>query len=143
MMYKIFSFTVTSQTTLTCEYRSSCSNTMCVDEGGLVLCTCVNGAGAIATTVWSGTAFNCPSSDTSVNNQITLPHIMPYSSVTDTCGSNIVAQGGNASGAFYTSVLTVNTTLELNQRTVGCSVSGVQDFNFLTLTVSGTLVRVY
>ena len=126
---------VAPQVALTCNYQSSCNNQTCANEGDLVQCTCVNGVGNIATTVWSGTAFMCPSPLSAVNNRITLaPDTFGQS--LEMCGSNIRVRGIDVTGDNYTSLLNVTTTTDLHMRTVECSV-GVQSLRSKTLRIGG------
>ena len=120
----------------------SCNNQTCANRGDIVECTCVNGGGNIASTVWDGTAFMCPSSSESTKNQITLLHRDTFDQSMEMCGSHITAQGINVIGNDYISLLTITTTSDLHLRTVQCSVSGVQSLGSSTLRVGGKTLSV-
>ena len=126
--------TVSSQT-LTCSYLDSCNST-CANEGDTVECTCINGGGFAAITVWEGTAFVCPSA----GNRITFLHDGDFTpiAIARVCG-NVQGRASNISGdnTTFTSLATVSTTLSLNQRTVECRRTGVPGRQTHTLAVGG------
>ena len=130
---------VLPQATLMCNYQSSCNNQTCANEGDLVQCICVNGAGIIASTVWDGTAFMCPNQVSAADNRITVRHADTFNQSTQMCGSNIRAIGIHVSGNNYTSLLNVTTTTDLHLRTVECRVSGVLSRSSNTLMVGGKI----
>ena len=78
------------------------------------------------TTVWKGSAFNCPSTGNQVANRLALYQksdevVNPHAS--GSCG-NLSAVTTSISGNRYTSVLTIPAVQSLNGTTVMC-VDGV------------------
>ncbi len=94
----------------------------CIQEGQPVSYECtVTDDDGNSSTLWQGSAFNCPSgSDTiSLNHSLYEPN-----GVTVTCG-DLSAMSVGVSGNNYTSRLTLTATAGLNGRTIECSQSGM------------------
>ena len=80
----------------------------------------------ISGTVWNGTAFNCPHSNSIINNRIYLAH-SDFSEVAFGICNNgqIFAQSVGISGFQYTSMLSIIlVTLDMNGSTIICSLLG-------------------
>ena len=93
----------------------------CVPEGRTVSyqCTVTDTSNPpVASTVWGGSAFQCPST----SNQIRLPHSQFNSLVTSTCGS-LRARAVGVNGSDFVSQLSLTATSELNGTTLTCSLS--------------------
>ncbi len=77
----------------------------------------------IASTVWQGSAFNCPSASNASNNRITLPNSQfRFQCTSGACGSNLFAVSNGRNGNEYTSVLTlVGVNAAMNGMNVQCS----------------------
>ena len=86
----------------------------------------------IGSTIWLGSAFNCPSA----SPQISLPHFQFVSGVSGSCGDLTVMSVG-VNGREYTSRLTLTATTELNEKTINCTLSGVVLFGSDTIRVGG------
>ena len=86
----------------------------------------------IRSTVWLGSAFNCPLASL----QITLLHPHFGSGVSDSCGG-LTAMSVGVSGTEYTSRLTLTATDELNGKTINCTLSGVVLEGSDTIRVGG------
>ena len=102
-------------------------------------CTVVDPTGnpPIASSLWRGTAFNCPVSA----NEIYLRHSSFNTSggVTDTCNSGaITAESVGVVDNCYTSRLMVNVSVGLNGTTVECTLSGVIVVGSRTILIAGT-----
>ena len=102
-------------------------------------CTIVDTSGnpPIGSTVWRGTAFNCPGS----SNVISLGHSLFNTSagVTDTCnGGAITAESVGVVDNCFTSRLMVTVSVELNETTVQCTLSGLRVVGSRTLLIAGT-----
>ena len=110
----------------------------CIRAGETVSfeCVAVDIVGA-ASTVWRGSAFNCPTSEVTTNNTITLPHGFFLSGAVGTCDS-LMARGDSVEGNCYSSTLTVPATSGLDGTTVECSLGGVIDIGSSTLQIGGT-----
>ncbi len=93
----------------------------CIPEGNTVSYECtVSDDDGGSSTLWRGSAFNCPSS----SDTISLNHFLyEPNGVTLTCG-DLSAMSIGISGNDYTSRLTLTATAGLNGRTVECSRSG-------------------
>ena len=98
-------------------------NTQCACPGDLLTYTCtVVGA---RTTLWGGTAFNCPST----TNEIVLRHSQfAVGGASGDCNNGaIVGQSVGVEGNRFTSQLNVTVSTSLNNKTVQCAYdSGVQ-----------------
>ena len=98
------------------------------------------------TTVWTGSAFNCPSTGSQVANQLSLYQksngvVNPTAS--ESCGNlSAVTTNVSTDGYCYTSVLTIPAVQDLNWTTVKC-VDGFSGANVgndtLTMTIVGEL----
>ena len=91
---------------------------LCFCPGDVETYTCTVVGGAV--TVWSGTAFDCPSS-----NEIQLAHAL-YSGGTATgeCGAiigNGISVDTSAAEFCYTSELSVTISANMDGQTVGCT----------------------
>ena len=83
--------------------------------GELLTYECVVTSGIIGITIWTGTAFNCSSSE----NEITLLHV--YINRIYTCNNGaIVARMLSVDGKKYTSQLNVTVTPEIAGKTIAC-----------------------
>ena len=89
----------------------------------------------VASTVWQGTAFNCPSATDSSNNRITLSHNQFVQSG-GVCGG-LSAMSTRFSRNEYTSRLILTASNELNGMTVICTLSRVSIVGNDTITVGG------
>ena len=89
----------------------------------------------IGSSVWRGTAFNCPTS----SNEIFLRHsLFNTSGATDTCtGGAITAESVGVVDNCFTSRLMVTVSPGLNETTVECTLSGVS-VGSRTLLLAGT-----
>ena len=102
-------------------------------------CTIVDTSGnpPIGSSLWRGTAFNCPGS----GNVVSLGHSLFNSSagVTDTCNSGaITAESVGVVDNCYTSRLMVTVSPALNETTVECTLSGVRVVGSRTILIAGT-----
>ena len=70
-------------------------------------------------TIWRGSAFNCPSDSFMIN----LPHSLYEPGVRGSCGG-LSAMSIGVSGNNYTSQLTLTANLGLNEMTVECNRGG-------------------
>ena len=90
----------------------------CVCPGDTLTYECTVTGGIL--TIWTGTAFECPS----INNEILLLHDT-YGSVSGSCNNgDIVARSLSAEGNNYTSQLNVTITPETAGKTIECFGSG-------------------
>ena len=100
-------------------------------------CTVVDTTGnpPIGSSVWRGTAFNCPTS----SNEIFLIHsLFNTSGATDACTSGaITAESVGVVDNCFTSRLMVTVSPGLNETTVECTLSGVS-VGSRTLLLAGT-----
>ena len=93
-------------------------------------------------TVWSGTAFNCPSVTSITNNRIYLNHLQYSSYARGSCnGGALSAESVGVNNSLYTSTLTVMPgSLEVpNGKTIDCSLSRVTIFGLVIFRVGGEL----
>ena len=102
-------------------------------------CTIVDTSGnpPIGSTVWRGTAFNCPGSA----NVISLGHSSFNISggTTGTCGAITAASVGVVDNC-YTSRLMVNVSVGLNETTVECTLSAVRVVGSSTVLLTGAYI---
>ena len=99
-------------------------------------CTVVDTSGSIGSSVWRGTAFNCPTS----SSVISLLHSLFNSStgVTGTCNDGaITAESVYVVDNCFTSRLMVNVSSGLNETTVECTLSGTRVVGSLTILIPG------
>ena len=89
----------------------------------------------IASTVWSGSAFQCPST----SNRISLSHSQFISMSTSTCGS-LMAMALEVNGTNYVSQLILTATTELNGTTISCFLSGVTEIGSDELIIGGACI---
>ena len=101
-------------------------------------CTVVDPSGnpPIGSTVWRGTAFNCPG----VSNVISLGHsIFNTTGASGMCNSGaITAESVGVVDSCYTSRLMVTVSPALNETTVECTLSGVRVVGTRTILIAGT-----
>ena len=101
-------------------------------------CTIVDTSGnpPIGSSLWRGTAFNCPTS----SNGISLRHsLFSTSGATGTCNNGaITAESVGVVDNCYTSRLMVTVSSELNETTVECTLSGVRVVGSRTMLIAGT-----
>ena len=93
----------------------------------------------IGSSVWRGTALNCPGSV----NGISLGHSLSNTSggATDTCTSGaITAESVNVVDNCYTSRLMVTISPALNGTTVECTLSGVRVVGNHTILIAGMYI---
>ncbi len=104
----------------------------CIPEGVTVSyeCTVTDDDGS-RSTIWRGSAFNCPSSA----SRIILIHFEPNGE-SGACG-DLSAMSVGVSGDNYTSRLTLTATAGLNGMTVECSRSGIVIVGSDTLRTGG------
>ncbi len=111
----------------------------CIPEGRIVSyeCTVTDPLDPpVASTVWLGTAFNCPSQAGSLNNRITIPHNQVLSGSTGGCSSlSAMSIGFNEND--YTSRLSLTATNDLNGLTIICTLSDVVIVGNDTIIVGG------
>lgn len=97
----------------------------CIPEGRNVsyVCTVIEISNVpIGSTVWLGTAFDCPSGSDTSNNRITLNHNQFLSGGTvGVCGD---LSAMSIEGENYTSRLILSATTGLNGTTIMCTLSG-------------------
>ena len=108
-------------------------------EGRRVSYLCTVGNDGLASTVWQGSAFTCPSSVSSTNNRITLPHSaysMPLGAV-GTCGDLSAISVNFTAGVEYTSRLTFTATAALNGTIIECTISSLVDVGSDIIKVGG------
>ena len=100
-------------------------------------CTVVDTSGnpPIGSTVWRGTAFNCPGS----SNVISLRHsLFSTTGASGTCTNGaITAESVGAVDNCFTSRLTLNVSVGLNETTVECTLSGVRVVDSRTVLLTG------
>ena len=107
----------------------------CIPEGRTVSyqCTVTDTTNPpIGSTIWLGSAFNCPSS----SSQITLLHPEFVSGVSASCGG-LTAMSVGVNGTEYTSRLTLTVTTDLNRRMINCTLSGSMLIGSDTIRVGG------
>ena len=93
----------------------------------------------VATTVWGGSAFNCPDPDTPAgDNRITLFHSAYNDSggTSAACGP-MTAQSGTVIDSCYPSTLMFNATTNLDGAMVECSISAEVPIGTSTLRIGG------
>ena len=91
----------------------------------------------IGSSVWRGTAFNCPGS----SNVISLGHSLFNTSggTSGTCSSGaIAAESVGVVDNCYTSRLMVTVSSSLNETTVECTLSAVRVVGSRTILLAGT-----
>ena len=97
------------------------SRTVCACPGDQLTFECASLGGAA--TIWHGSAFsNC------VNREIILRHSRFYSQVDGRCGNNeqIIAQSvGVVNNTYFTSILNVTVSTDMNNRTIECDTDNV------------------
>ena len=101
-------------------------------------CTVVDTTGnpPLGSSVWRGTAFNCPTS----SNEISLRHssFSTSSGATDTCNNGaMTAESVGVVDNCFTSRLMVNVSSTLNETTVECTLSGVRVVGNRTILIAG------
>ncbi len=108
----------------------------CILEGKNVSYVCtVNDDDGGRSTLWRGSAFNCPSS--SSNAVISLTHsLYEPNGVSGSCG-DLSAMSVGVSGNNFTSRLTLTATAELNGMTIECTRSGIVVLGNDTLRTGG------
>ena len=103
-------------------------------------CTIVETTGnpPIGSTVWKGTAFNCPGS----GNEIALRHsLFSTSGASGTCTNEaITAESVGVVDNCFTSRLMVTVSVGLNETTVECSLSGVTSVGSRTILIAGLCI---
>ncbi len=106
----------------------------CIPEGNTVSYECtVTDNGGFRSTLWRGSAFNCPSS----LSRIILVHILfQPNGESGTCG-DLSATSVGVSGDDYTSRLTLTATAELNGTIIECTRSDSVVVGSDTLTTGG------
>ena len=102
-------------------------------------CTIVDTSGnpPIGSSLWRGTAFNCPAT----SNVISLSHPLFSTSggTSGTCTSGaITAESVGVVDNCYTSRLMVTVSPALNETTVECTLSGVRVVGSRTILIAGT-----
>ena len=105
-------------------------------------CTVVDTSGnpPIGSSLWRGTAFNCPGSA----NRISLSHsLFNTSGVSGTCNNGaITAESVGVVDNCYTSRLMLTVSVGLNETTVECTLSGVIAVGSRTLLIPGMIERI-
>ena len=107
---------------VTCPYFTSVNNYTC--PGSTITYTCTISSSAYSiTTVWSGSAFQCPATVSQPANQTTLLQksgevVVPTAG--GSCGS-LSAVTTDVTSSCYTSVLTIPAVQALNGTTVMCA----------------------
>ena len=100
-------------------------------------CTVVDTTGnpPIGSSVWRGTAFNCPG----ISNVISLSHpLFNASAASGTCTNGaITAEGVDVVDNCFTSRLMVTASVGLNETTVECTLSGVRVVGSRTILIAG------
>ena len=109
----------------------------CPEEVVNYTCTIVDTSGnpPIGSSIWRGTAFNCPTS----SNAISLVHSsFNTSGAIDTCtGGAITAESVGVVDNCYTSRLMVTASVGLNETTVECTLSGTRVVGSRTILIAG------
>ena len=112
----------------------------CIQAGDTVSIGCVAvDVPGVATTVWRGSAFNCPDPDTPAgDNRITLTHSAYNDSggTSAACGP-LTAQSGTVTDNCYPSTLMFSATSDLDGAMVECSLSAVIPIGSSTLRIGG------
>ena len=109
----------------------------CIPEGRNVSYQCTLLDDGSRSTVWLGSAFNCPSS----NNQITLPH-PEYSTpvrAMGICGGLSAMSVNFTAGVEYTSRLTFTATAALNGTVIECALPRRNPADNDTIKIGGWL----
>ena len=100
-------------------------------------CTVVDTTGnpPLGSSVWRGTAFNCPTS----SNVISLSHpLFSASAASGTCTNGaITAENVGVVDNCFTSRLMVTASVGLNETTVECTLSGVRVVGSRTILIAG------
>ena len=100
-------------------------------------CTIVDTSGnpPIGSSIWRGTAFNCPTS----SNAISLAHSsFNTSGASGSCtGGAITAESVGVVDNCYTSRLMVTASVGLNETTVECTLSGLRVVGSRTILIAG------
>ena len=101
-------------------------------------CTVVDTTGnpPIGSSLWRGTAFNCPG----LSNVISLGHsLFSTSGASGTCtGGALTAESVGVVDNCYTSRLMVTVSSSLNETTVECTLSAVRVVGSRTILLAGT-----
>ena len=106
-------------------------------------CTIVDTSGnpPIGSSVWRGTAFDCPGS----SNEISLRHSLFSTSGASagTCTSGaLTAESVGVVDNCFTSKLMVNVSSGLNETTVECTLSGVRVVGSRTILLTGAYIYI-
>ena len=104
----------------------------CIPEGRNVTYQCtVNDTSSVGSTVWSGSAFQCPDN----SNQINLLHNQfdEKSGVLPSCGTLRTTSLRVNEGSNYVSQLSLTATTELNGTTISCSFGNSAEEDAITL----------
>ena len=106
-------------------------------------CTIVDTSGnpPIGSSLWRGTAFNCPGS----SNAISLSHSLFNTSggASGTCNSGaLTAENVGVVDNCYTSRLMVTVSSVLNGTTVECTLSGVRVVGSRTILLTGAYISI-
>ena len=106
----------------------------CIPEGRTVSYECtVDDDDGERSTIWRGSAFNCPSSSSVIN----LAHsLYEPNGVRGSCG-DLSGMSVGVSGNNFTSLLTLTATIGLNGMTIECTRSGTVIFGNDTLRSGG------
>ena len=103
-------------------------------------CTIVDTSGnpPIGSSVWRGTAFNCPGSA----NEIALRHsLFSTSGASGTCNNGaLTAESVGVVDNCYTSRLMVTVSPALNETTVECTLSGERVVGSSTIVIAGMYI---
>ena len=93
----------------------------------------------IGSSLWRGTAFNCPGSA----NEISLRHsLFNTTGTSGTCTSGaITAESVGVVDNCFTSRLMVTVSSELNETTVECTLSGVTSVGSQTILLTGVYIH--
>ena len=112
----------------------------CPEEVVNYTCTVVDSNPPFSSSVWRGTALDCPPSDT-----ISLSHsLFSTTGTSGTCNSGaITAESVSVDGNCFTSRLLVNVSVGLNESTVECSLSGVRVVGSHTILIAGIYRQIY
>ena len=103
-------------------------------------CTIVDTSGnpPLGSSVWRGTAFNCPGS----SNEISLRNsLFITSGASGACNNGaITAESVGVVNNCYTSRLMVTVSVGLNETTVECTLSGVRVVGSRTIQIAGMYI---
>ena len=116
----------------------------CIPEGRTVSyqCTVTDPLDPpVASTVWLGSAFNCPSASDTSNNRITLTHSSFEPNGTSGVCGGLSAMSVGVDGRNHTSRLTLTATTGMNGETVECSLGGQNEVGTDTISVGGKYRR--